>query len=107
MAEIELRAESAGVLVDFLIQEAGAAVDISAATRKDLIFRRPDGSQYVLAASFKTTGTDGCLRWTTTAAELDKKWIGRWTVEADLAGVSGFTGPTRAATFYLLPRVRS
>lgn len=106
MAEIELRVESVGVVVDFLIQEDGSAVNISAATRKDLIFRRPDGTQFTLAASFKTDGSDGYLRWTTASGEIRKQDHGRWQVEADLAGVGGFSGPTRVASFSVLPRLR-
>lgn len=100
MAEIELIAGNWGFQFDFLISDNSTAVDISAATVKKLYFQRPDSSTFEFAASFKTTGTDGYLRWTPTEGQIRRKDQGNWRVRAYLEGVPSFNGWSRWASFY-------
>jgi hypothetical protein len=105
VAEVEIRVNSWDFNFDFLISDAGAAVDISGATVKRLRFRRQDGSKFEFAASFKTDGTDGYLRWTPTEGQIRADDEGTWQVEAYLEGVTSWSGPTRPASFYVQPRL--
>lgn len=103
MAEIEVRCDSWGFNFDFLIADSdGTAVDISSATTKELRFIRPDDSKFEFAASFKTDGTDGYLRWTPTEGQIRAGDGGEWKVRAYLEGVTAWNGPTRPASFYVL-----
>ena len=99
MAEVEIRAETWDYNFDFLISDSGTAVDISAASVKQLRFIRGDKSEYTITASFKTDGTDGYLRWTPTEGEIKPEHAGEWIVRAYLEGVTSWSGPTRPARF--------
>lgn len=112
MDEVELRVETYGANFDFLVQEWDSTnqewdvVDISGATRKNLVFTRPDRTQLIVAATFKTSGVDGYLRWAITEGQIRKQDAGIWHVEADLAGISGWTGPSRTASFPVQGRLK-
>jgi len=51
--------------------QAGAVVDISTATTKQILFKKPTGVVLTKTASFTTTGSDGKIRYTTIAGDLD------------------------------------
>lgn len=55
-------------------------VDISGATTKNLRFKKPDGTIVTQAASFVNTGTDGQIKYTTVAGDLDVH--GTWALQA-------------------------
>lgn len=105
MAELEIRVQSWGWNFDFLVEDAGSAVNISAATTKKLRFRRPDGSKFEFDASFKTDGTDGYLRWTPTEGQIRAGDDGDWFVEAYLEGITSWNGPSRPASFRVQRRL--
>lgn len=56
---------------DVIKDQDGTIVDIGSATTIDMIFRKPDGSAMVKAASLTTDGSDGKMEWTPTN-ELDQ-----------------------------------
>ena len=56
--------------------ENGAIVNLSTATLLQIVFAKPDGSVVTKTAAMSTNGSDGKLRWTTSASsDLDQ--IGR------------------------------
>lgn len=62
--------------------------DISSATIKNLIFKKPeDGKVIIRAASFFTDGTDGILTYTILESELDQ--VGTWQVQVQISITSG------------------
>jgi hypothetical protein len=73
--------------------------DISSASSKKLIFKKPDGQTFIKLANFSTDGIDGKLSYTTIANDLTP-W-GTWQVQADLV-MSGFDSPTEIVTFEVL-----
>lgn len=56
-----------------------AVVDISTATTKQLIFKKPGGTVVARAATFVTTGADGQMQYVSVADDLDQP--GNWQVE--------------------------
>lgn len=74
-----------GAIFELEIQEDGATIPIdSYTTAKEIIFLKPDGTTKVVnAAVFTTDGTDGKMRYVTTAAgELDQE--GNWQMQGRL-----------------------
>jgi len=51
--------------------EDGAVLDISTATAKSIIFRKPDGTIIEESATFLTDGTDGKIYYDTISTDLD------------------------------------
>lgn len=82
--------------------ENGAAVDVSAATTKQILFRKPDGTTLTKAASFGTTGADGVLTYTTVANDLAQD--GGWEVQAYAVLPTGSWHSDRTA-FVVYPNV--
>ena len=74
-----------GTAIELTVQENGVAVDISGATTKTITFYKPDGTHVVKTAAFTTDGTDGKMRYTVTADELNQSGTWRavgWIVTA-------------------------
>ena len=63
--------------------ETGAAVDISAATTTNILFQKPDsGTILTKTATFKTTGVDGKITYSTIVGDLDT--VGLWRYQAHI-----------------------
>lgn len=62
-------------------------LDISAATTKEMIFKKPDGTKLTKAGTFVTDGSDGILRYTTISGDLDQ--AGWWEVEGHVITPGG------------------
>ncbi len=60
--------------------ETCLVLDISSASTKNLIFRKPDGTLLTKPATFVTDGTDGQIKYTFVAGDLDQH--GKWSVQA-------------------------
>ena len=80
MSANEIHVGDVGTIFEVTVMDGTAVVDISTATTKQLIFKKPDGTLLTKDASFKTTGVDGILRYTTIAADLDQ--AGGWKLQA-------------------------
>lgn len=65
------------------ITDNGVAIDVSAATTKEIHLKSPGGVLSTKTALFNTDGTDGKIYWTTTASsDLDE--VGTWQIQAHL-----------------------
>jgi hypothetical protein len=74
-----------GTVFTVTIKDSGTALDISAATdanHRVLLFKSPDGSTTTQTASFVTAGTDGAIKFTTTAGLLGT--VGTWQLQAKI-----------------------
>jgi hypothetical protein len=80
-----------------VLDDDGAPKDISLATVKKLVFRKPDAEEWIVTADFLTDGTNGILRYLTMTA-LDLSPPGNYRVQADLT-MPGFTGRTGVDLF--------
>lgn len=83
MAEIHV-ADVGTAFVCTIVDEDGAVVDVSSATVKQLWFQKPDQSTVAFDAAFVTDGTDGKIRYVTSAAsDLDQS--GGWKLQGHVA----------------------
>lgn len=98
MAVIEKAQKSAiGVVIQVTILEDGVAVDVSTVTTKQIIFRKPDGPAVTKTASFVNSGTDGKLKYTTIAGDLNES--GLWDVQGYVVFAGGFDGRSDITQF--------
>lgn len=80
-----------------LADQDGTALDVSAATTKVLLFKRPDGVVLRKAAAFSTDGTDGKIQCTFAEGELRPAGEWAWQAYVELptgawhSTVAGFT----------------
>jgi len=87
MSANEIHEGDIGTLFKATFKDGTTVVDISTATTKQLIFKKPSGSELEKDASFYTDGTDGILTYTTVSGDLDE--IGTWKVQGYVVLVSG------------------
>jgi hypothetical protein len=69
-----------GTLFGLTVMEGRHALDVSAATDKRLIFRKPDGVCVAKEASFSSDGEDGRLQYVSESDFVDQ--AGEWSVQA-------------------------
>ena len=90
----EIHVGDIGTIFEITVKDGAAIVNVSSATTKELFFLKPDGTKVTKPLVFKTDGTDGILRYTTTVAtDLDKD--GTWTLQVHVV-IS--TGEWRSST---------
>ena len=75
---------------------ATSALDISAATTKQFIFGKPDGTTSTKTATFTTDGSNGQLEYSTVSGDLDT--AGTWSLQVYFA-TSGGSWRTDVGTF--------
>ena len=81
----EVHVADFGTVFELEIEEDGAAIDISSYITLEIIFLKPDGTTKVTnTAVFSSDGTDGKMRYITTAAsEIDVP--DNWSMQGRLA----------------------
>lgn len=79
-----------------------AIVDISAATAKSIIFRRPDGTAFSKAAAFVTDGTDGLLSYTVADGDLNQ--AGDWSYKGEVERTGAYHYETSSSSFHVKKR---
>jgi hypothetical protein len=84
-------------LVVFAPDQDGDPLDLSGATQLLVYLTRPDGTVLTKTAVLDTDGTDGLFKYVTQSGDLSVK--GTWKIQGYVAGVAGFSGPTREAPF--------
>ena len=82
------------LLIQLAIREGYGVLDVSSATTKQLIIKKPNGVKITGDASFQTDGTDGLIYYRTVAGDLDQ--AGTYNVQAyiEMPSFSGYTTPT-------------
>jgi hypothetical protein len=80
------RLNDVGTAVQATVLDCGQPLDVSAATVKQIRWKKPSGAYEVRTATFVTDGTDGRIRYVTIAGDLDE--LGAWEYQAylELAG---------------------
>lgn len=80
-------------------KENGVVVNISAATTKNMIFEKPDGTIVTKSAVFLTDGSDGILQYVSISGDLNigGNWrlqgyvdLGSWAGHSDLVNFKIF-----------------
>ena len=79
--------EDIGTVFEATILESGAALNIAAATTRQLWFRRPDGRVLKKTATLTSTGLDGRMQYTTVTDDLSH--AGKWSWQAYLVFSTG------------------
>lgn len=64
------------------IQEGGSGINISGATTKDVIFRKPDDEVIVRSGVLLNDGTDGKMYYDTVSGDLDE--AGHYKLQAKI-----------------------
>ena len=72
MAANEIHINDVGTQFLVTVTDGTSAVDISSATTKQLIFKKPSGTKLTKTASFITDGTDGKIKYNVAADDLDE-----------------------------------
>lgn len=65
-----------------ILDQNDAVVDISAATVKEMIFKKPNGEVVTQDALFVTDGTDGRMQYVSASGDLDV--VGLWRHQAHI-----------------------
>lgn len=87
MAKEEIHEEDIGTIFEITVKENDSIVDISTATTKEFHFKKPSGEILSKPADFVTNGTDGKLKYSTIANDLDEN--GKWLIQVYLVLSSG------------------
>lgn len=84
MARGEIHVADVGTIFRVTLKDQDdVVVDVSAASSKLIILKKPDGTTVSKTASFYTDGTDGIIQWTTTLiTDLDQD--GKWKLQAKI-----------------------
>jgi len=98
----EIHAYDIGTIFQLEVQEDDVAVDISAAISIDFYFGAPSGATKSKVGEFVTDGTDGLIRYTTIADDLDE--VGPWQVQAKVE-LPAWEGHTSIVDFSVYPNV--
>ena len=80
MAANEIHVDDIGTKFIVTIKDGTSVVNISAATTKEILFKKPSGIKLTKAAAFETDGTDGVISYTTIDTELDE--TGTYKIQA-------------------------
>ena len=97
MAANEIHVDDVGTKFVVTIKDDTAIINISGATTKDIIFKKPSGTKVTAAASFETDGTDGVLKYITTGPELDE--TGTYKIQAHVVLSAGNDFHSDISTF--------
>lgn len=87
MAANEIHVADVGTVFTITVQDGDDVVNISTATLKQIIFQKPDDTTLTKTASFVTDGSDGQIKYTIIAGDLDVP--GRWRIAAYIEMPSG------------------
>ena len=72
MAANEIHVNDIGTVFTVTIKDGSSAVNISTASQKDIMFRKPSGTCVSHAAAFVSDGTDGKIQYTVVSGDLDE-----------------------------------
>ena len=68
----EIHQNDVGTQFLVTVKDGSSAVDISSATTKQLIIKKPSGTKLTKAAAYSTDGADGKIYYNTVADDLDE-----------------------------------
>lgn len=83
----EVHVGDIGTVYKQTLEDSGTAIDISGASAMQFLVLKPDGTTATWTAAFDTDGTDGVIKYTTVADDLDQ--AGVWYIQAKITFASG------------------
>jgi len=69
-----------GTVFRLTVLDDGAAVDLSEATTKQILFKKPSGLLLTKSAEYYTDGLDGIIDYTSASGDLSE--LGEWQMQA-------------------------
>ena len=88
MAANEVHKDDVGTVLEVTIMDGDDVVDVSGATSKKIILQAPSMSGSVSKdADFVTDGSDGKIKYTTVADDLNE--TGDWAIQGKVTSASG------------------
>ena len=87
MSANEIHQGDIGTILRLTVKDGTDAIDLSAATTKEIVLRKPSGSMVTKDATFTTDGSDGQIQYTTVADDLDEAGI--WRIQARVVLLGG------------------
>jgi len=87
MAVNEIHVSDIGTIFEITVKDGASTLNISGASTKQIIFKRPDKQTVTKSALFKTDGTNGILKYTTVAGDLNQS--GTWSLQVHLVLAAG------------------
>jgi hypothetical protein len=97
MAANEIHVDDLGTKFVVTVKDGATVINVSAATTKEIIFKKPSGTKLTTTASFETDGSDGVLIYTTTGTELDE--AGTYKIQAHVVLSAGNDFHSDISTF--------
>lgn len=79
MAQDEIHVGDVGTVFTVTIMDGAAIVNISTATVKQILYKKPDGTVLTKTADFSTNGSDGKIKYVTVVGDLDA--AGTWSIQ--------------------------
>ena len=102
MSANEIHVGDIGTVLTVTVKDDTAVVDISSATTKQIILRKPSGTNLEKTGVFVTDGSDGQMKYTTVSGDLSE--AGDWSVQAKVVLTSG-TWFSDVSTFTVHPNL--
>lgn len=97
MAANEIHVDDLGTKFIVTVKDGDSVIDVSGATTKNIIFKKPSGTKVTAAASFETDGTNGVISYITTGTELDE--AGTYKIQAHVVLSAGNEFHSDISTF--------
>jgi len=98
----EIHMNDIGTIFQLEVQEDGVAVDISAAISIAMYLRPPTLVTKTVVGVFVTDGTDGLIKYTTIANDLDE--VGPWDIQGKVE-LPAWHGYTSSVPFTVNPNI--
>ena len=96
MSANEIHKGDIGTQFTVTVQDGTTAVDISSASSKQLIFKKPGGTILTKTTSFVSDGTDGKMQYTTVDGDLSDDGV--WKMQGKVI-IGGNTFSTDITSF--------
>lgn len=98
----EIHMNDIGTIFQLEVQEDDVAVDISAAISIAIYLRPPSLTTKTVVGVFVTDGTDGLIKYTTVADDLDE--VGPWDIQGKVE-LPAWHGYTSSVPFIVNPNI--
>ena len=96
MSANEIHLNDIGTKFQVTVKDGDDAVDISSASTKSLIFKKPSGTKMIKTAAFTSDGSDGKIDYTVILNDLDE--VGTYQLQGNVV-ISDGTFYTDIQTF--------
>ena len=72
MAANEIHVNDIGTIFTITVKDGSSAVNISSASAKQVVIKKPSGTKLTKDTAFVTDGTDGQMKYTIVSGDLDE-----------------------------------